>query len=507
MRQTLRVRLLGPLTAWRGDGELDLGPGRQRAVFAVLAIRANQVVSREALIDAVWGDEAPAGAGNSLYSYISRLRHVLGRSSETLVSARSGYSLKLDPGALDVHEFDALREAAQSAWNRRDIAAARTALDSALALWQGDALGGVESPFAASQRKRLGELRLAALERRAEALIAASDQEAVPELRRLVREYPLRESLTGLLMTALHRFGRDDEALAVFAEARRRLIDELGIEPGAALRRVHSEIAAAPRVAVRPSVPDVLVGRERELAVVRARLADLERGRGGTLWVEGGPGAGKSALLATAFADVEFPVVWASPGEVDQLSGPAVIVADDLQDVDDTGLLAWHRLSKLAQREPLLVVGVCRPVPRRTEVDRLRARVGPGGGEVLRLSGLSSDEASKLASLAGVSGSLVDVAAGNPGFVLDVARALRDGSSVTDVVVRWVGFLSEAAQRVLRAAAGVGEAFDLADVASVMGVSVTSLVGAVEEAVDFGFLVESGLLFRFRHGLVRQSLV
>ena len=187
----LRVRVLGVLAAWRDGVELDLGPGRQRAVFAVLAMRANQVVSRAALVDAVWGESAPAGAGTSLYSYISRLKLVLGRSSQTLTSARSGYTLRVEPRALDVHEFDALRETAQAAWHRRDIGAARTALDAALALWHGDeALGGVDSPFATSHRQRLAELRLAVLERRAEAMTAAGDAQAVPELRDLVRRHP-----------------------------------------------------------------------------------------------------------------------------------------------------------------------------------------------------------------------------------------------------------------------------------------------------------------------------
>src|ERR1044072_2787778 len=120
MDQILRVRLLGKVAAWRGETELDLGPGRQRTVFAVLAMRANQVVSREALVDAVWGDAAPPGASNNLYSYISRLRQALGRTTQTLISAGSGYSLRLDPDSLDIRKFDHFREIAQQCWNRRD---------------------------------------------------------------------------------------------------------------------------------------------------------------------------------------------------------------------------------------------------------------------------------------------------------------------------------------------------------------------------------------------------
>ncbi|MFC0108373.1 BTAD domain-containing putative transcriptional regulator [Kibdelosporangium aridum] len=506
MSQSLRVRLLGVVSAWRGAAEIDLGPGRQRAVFTVLALRANQVVSREALMDAVWGDSVPPGASKSLYSYISRLRLALGRDTQVLVSERSGYSLRLGPAELDVHEFDALRETAQAAWHRRDVAAARAALDAALALWNGDALGGVDSPFATVQRQRLGELRLAALERRAETLIAASDPLVVPELQRLVGEHPLRESLTGLLMSALARFGRSDEALAVFDEIRQRLVDELGIEPGAALRRVHDEIAEVPRTApARPSRPTAFVGRERELGVLRARLDALGQGRGGTVWVEGGPGTGKSALLATAFADTGVQVVWGSPQDAATVSGPAVVVVDDLQDLDEAGLLAWHRLSKQAQVEALLVVAACRPLPRRTEIDRLRASVGPGGGEVLRLSGLSAPD---IVTLIGCDGAtpLAELTAGNPGFALDVLGAIRDSASVEDVVRRWFGLLSAETQQLLREATSVGEAFDLGAVASAMGVPVTSLVGPVEEAEEVGFLVEAGHLFRFRHPLILAAL-
>ncbi|MCE7001561.1 winged helix-turn-helix domain-containing protein [Kibdelosporangium philippinense] len=521
MSQSLRVRLLGVVTARRGETEIDLGPGRQRAVFAVLAMRANQMVSREALMDGVWGDDVPAGAANSLYSYISRLRLALGRSNQVLVSERSGYSLRLGPGELDVHTFDDLRETAQAAWNRRDVAGTREALDAALALWDGEALGGIDSPFAVVQRQRLGELRLAALELRAETLIAASDPSAVSELQRLVRAYPLRESLTGLLMSALVRFGRSSEAVAVFTDIQQRLVDTLGIEPGAALRRLYSEIAGERRASSAPARPAVFVGRSRELSVLRGRLAALDRGVGGTVWVEGGPGVGKSALLAEAFADAGVPVVWGSPSEAAGVSGPAVVVVDDLQDLDEAGLLAWHRLSKQAQSEALLVVGACRPLPRRTEVDRLRAGVGPGGGDVLRLSGLSASDVVALVGCAG-SSSVAQVTAGNPGFVLEVVSAIQDSgaagdgveatdaiqrsSAVQDVVRRWLGFLSDEAQVLLRQGALVGESFDLGAVASAMGVPVTSLVGPVEEAVDFGFLVEAGHLFRFPHPVVFSAL-
>lgn len=498
--------MLGDLAAWRDDVALDLGPGRQRAVFAVLAMRANQVVSREALIDAVWGDAAPAGADGSLYSYISRLKLVLGRSSQTLTSTRSGYTLGLDPQALDVHEFDALREAAQLAWNRRDTTAARAALDTALALWQGDdALGGVDSPFATLHRQRLAELRLAAREQRAEVMTAAADPQAVPDLRDLVRQHPLRESLAGLLMTALHRLGRDTEAIDVFDSTRRRLVETLGMEPGAALRRIHDDIAATTRARTgAPNKPKAFVGRKRELEVLRRRLAEVRQGHGGCVWIEGPHGIGKSALLAEAFADTEIPVIWADRRTINEVesAGPAVIVADDLNDASEQELLAWHRLSKIAHGEPLLVVGACRPLPRRTEVDRLRAGVGPGGGDVLRLTGLTSEEAAQLAGNR-TDQSLVDLAAGNPQFL---AELVDPATSTEEVVLRRTSLLSSRTQALLRAAAILADQFDLADAATAMGVPVTDLVGAVEEAAEAGFLTEVGHLFKFHHPAARQAL-
>jgi DNA-binding SARP family transcriptional activator len=311
--ESLRVQVLGPVSAWRGEQQLDLGSGRQRAVFAALAMRANRVVSREELVSSVWGENPPSGASGSLYTYVSRLRRVLepDRSrwsgGQTLVSEGSGYSLQLDADQLDVVEFDRLRESANELWNRRDLTAARAAMDAALALWHGEALAAIQGPFAALHRKRLGELRLAALERRAEIMLAAGDiTGAVTELYRLAGTHPLRESLRGLLMTALHRGGRDAEALEVYEETKQILIEQLGIEPGANLRRVYGEIVARPAPSTpaprTPSLaklarPDVFVNRSNELSALRGRLADVLHGAGAAVWVEGESGIGKSALL------------------------------------------------------------------------------------------------------------------------------------------------------------------------------------------------------------------
>ncbi|RSM77653.1 SARP family transcriptional regulator [Kibdelosporangium aridum] len=333
--EPLRVQVLGTVSAWRGEEQLDLGSGRQRAVFAALAMRANRVVSREDLVSSVWGDNPPTGASGSLYTYVSRLRRVLepDRSrwsgGQTLVSAGSGYSLQLGDGQLDVIEFDRLRESANELWNRRDLTAAKTAMDAALALWHGEALAGIQGPSAALHRKRLAELRLAALERRAEIMLGSGDiNGAVTELYRLASAHPLRESLRGLLMTALHRGGRDPEALEVYEETKQILIEQLGIEPGANLRRVYNEIVArptanapAPRTPslAKVAMPDVFVGRSNELSALRNRLADALHGTGAAVWVEGESGIGKSALLSAALGDAADrggQLLWAAGDEV-----------------------------------------------------------------------------------------------------------------------------------------------------------------------------------------------
>jgi DNA-binding SARP family transcriptional activator/tetratricopeptide (TPR) repeat protein len=317
----MRVELLGPVRAWSGAHEVALGSSRPRAVFAMLATRHNSVVSRDELIDGVWGEGAPATAAGSLHTYISALRKSLepGRARRdaptVLMSAGSGYRLRVDYTHVDVAEFTRLREEADRRLAKDAVGALRL-VDDALALWHGEALSGIAGPFAEAERVRLGELRAATIELRAEAGLAAGRHgEMVAELATLVREHPLRERPRELLMLALHQSGRNAEALATYREARRVLVDELGIEPSPALRRVHDHILAGEPVPVPVRVPTprrkrtrvapVLVGREPALDRVRALVDDVTAGRGRCLWLEGEMGIGKSALVATALAWAE----------------------------------------------------------------------------------------------------------------------------------------------------------------------------------------------------------
>ena len=248
----VRVAVLGPVRAWRGDAELELGAPQRRAVLGLLAARANQSVSRDELIDGIWGDELPARSVNALHVHVSRLRAALdpGRAQrapgQVLLASGRGYLLRLAPGQLDAELFAGRLAAARESRLTGDPAAAAASLESALALWHGDALDGIPGPWAEIVRARLGEQRLAATEEHLDVLLELGRQaEAVGQLTELVRQHPLRERFSGQLMLALYRCGRQAEALTAFADARRVLVQELGIEPGQELRGLHARILAA----------------------------------------------------------------------------------------------------------------------------------------------------------------------------------------------------------------------------------------------------------------------
>ncbi|MGV9455306.1 AfsR/SARP family transcriptional regulator [Streptomyces sp. NPDC003635] len=248
----LRFQLLGPLRAWRGEAELDLGQTQQRVVLAVLLLRIGRPVSRDHLVDAVWGRSVPARAHNLVQRHVSGLRRVLEperppRTPSGLIGwTEAGYLLGLEPWRSDVHRFDRLIDRAHAERAGGDLAASATSLHSALRLWQGRFCEGLSSPLLDAERDRLAERRLSVLEERIEADLALGDDfDLAGEVRQLTGEHPLREGFHGLLMLALHRSGRQAEALAAYQRARCLLRDELGIEPGRRLRHLHAKILAA----------------------------------------------------------------------------------------------------------------------------------------------------------------------------------------------------------------------------------------------------------------------
>ena len=313
----LDFRVIGPLEVSGPEGAVALAQGKLRAVLAVLLMHANEVVTTDRLIEQVWGERRPATAVKSVHVYVSQIRGQLG--PDAIVTRSAGYELRLDPAQLDLHRFEQLRgEAAHG-----DAATAAAKLHEALGLWRGPPYADFTyDAFAQTTIARLEELRLGTLEERIEADLELGRHAAlVPELATLAREHPLRERIRAAQMLALYRSGRQADALAAYQDARRALVDELGIEPGRELHELERRIlmqdpaldVAPPRRdagAADPSAPaeraelreharskSPLLGREAELAELRCCLADASAGHGRLVLISGEPGIGKSRLL------------------------------------------------------------------------------------------------------------------------------------------------------------------------------------------------------------------
>jgi DNA-binding SARP family transcriptional activator/pimeloyl-ACP methyl ester carboxylesterase len=234
-------RLLGPLEASIGAETIVLGGGKQRALLARLLLSANQVVSIERLVDDLWGDRAPDSAAKSVQIYVSRLRKAL--PDGRLQTRAPGYLVRVEPGELDLHVFEARLATGREALQEGRAAEASEAFGEALSLWRGAALGEFEEPFAAFEGARLEELRLSCVEARVEAeLRLGRHAEVAGDLESLVARYPLRERLRAQQLIALYRSGRQAEALAGYSEFRQRLDEELGIEPSQQLRELERQI-------------------------------------------------------------------------------------------------------------------------------------------------------------------------------------------------------------------------------------------------------------------------
>ncbi|KAA8884277.1 hypothetical protein F3087_34195 [Nocardia colli] len=245
----LRFTMLGRVTIRRGDLILPLARPRTQAVLTALLFAAGTPLSAAQLVDAVWGDELPGDAVASLRSHVRLLRQLVEPDraphtrSSVLVSVGDGYELRIPRAAVDVQQAEELARTAENARAAADFAQARELLGRALELWQGEALAGVPGPAAAGQRRRLSELHTALLEARLEMDLRMGRHEQVTgELAALSAEFPLRERLRGLWMTALYHCRRRSEALSVYADTRRLLIEELGIEPGPELAELHQRI-------------------------------------------------------------------------------------------------------------------------------------------------------------------------------------------------------------------------------------------------------------------------
>ncbi|MFI6395178.1 AfsR/SARP family transcriptional regulator [Nonomuraea sp. NPDC050540] len=248
----LRFAVLGPVRAWRGGQEVDLGTPLQRSILGMLLLREGRAVTPTEMIDAVWGEDAPPRALGALRTYVSRLRTVLEphrparTRPELLTSVGRGYALRLPDGALDLTRFERGIAEAEAARRAGKPAEAADGMRGALALFEGEPLAGAVGPYADHQRDRLIERRLSVVETLMDVDLELGNHPAiVSELVALTADHPLRERLRAQLMLALYRCGRQGDALAVFTDTREALIEELGVEPSRELTVLHQRILAA----------------------------------------------------------------------------------------------------------------------------------------------------------------------------------------------------------------------------------------------------------------------
>ena len=238
----MEFRVLGPLEVWHERGEVSLGGTKVRALLVMLLLHPNEVVPTDRLIDDLWGEDSPERAAAALRVNVSRLRKTL--PQDVLTTRSPGYVLRVGPDELDLHRFERLVDEGRSLLARGLTADASVRLREALSLWRGPALADFAyESFAQAAIARLEEIRLAAVELRIDADLALGrHHELVGELEAHVAEHPLRERLQMFLMTALYRSGRQAEALDSYHDARRALVDELGINPSTALQELERAI-------------------------------------------------------------------------------------------------------------------------------------------------------------------------------------------------------------------------------------------------------------------------
>ncbi len=316
----VRIGVLGPVAAWRSGVPVTLGPPMQRAVLGLLALHPGTVLSRSAIIDALWRNDPPATAVPMVQSYISRLRRLLG--PVCLLTANSGYRLQPLACELDLVTFERVVQCARDALATGESAVACERYEEALALWRGDPLADADVLRDHPAIARLSQQRADAVTAYAEAASAAgSPDRALLELRELAAREPFNERAHARLMIALASSGQQVAALAVYDEVRRRLDDQLGVRPGAELAEAHAQVlrqqvpaARAPRTAQWPGpvaasrdaprqLPGAVAnftGRAAELAVLDGLLDGAAQDTPGAMVlsaVGGTAGVGKTALV------------------------------------------------------------------------------------------------------------------------------------------------------------------------------------------------------------------
>jgi DNA-binding SARP family transcriptional activator/streptogramin lyase len=256
----VEFRILGPLELIGGADGAPVEAPKLRALLGVLLLHPNEVVSNERLIDELWGERPPATAGKIVHTYVSQLRRVLG--ADAIVTRPPGYLLHVESGELDAERFHALVAEASDLAARGDNLRARGLYQEALALWRGPPLSGVMfESFARNEVAQLDEERLSAVSDLVDCELALGQHaKVVAELETLVGKYPLRERPRAQLMLALYRCGRQADALAAYRDARRTLVEELGLEPGPELQELEKAILAHDEGLMAPSRTRTIAG-------------------------------------------------------------------------------------------------------------------------------------------------------------------------------------------------------------------------------------------------------
>ncbi len=311
---TVEIRLLGDIEL-RVDGRVaDVGHARQQCVLVALLVDSDRPVSLDQLLFRVWGDHPPQRARDALYSYLSRLRHVLGDTS-MIVRQHSGYRVAIDPLAVDLHLFGHLVQRAHAC---QDGDTTADLLRQALGLWRGDAFSTLDTPWVNSVRDTVQAQRMAALLDCNDLELASGNHvEVVSQLSTCAQAQGLDERLTGQLMLALYRSGRQADALQTYQRIRLRLADELGADPSPALRALHQRMLTSDRALTAPdrvhrpstvprqlpAAPTRFTGREAELSALDKAMAALP-GQEPTVMIAaiGGPGGIGKTCLAVQWA-------------------------------------------------------------------------------------------------------------------------------------------------------------------------------------------------------------
>jgi predicted ATPase/DNA-binding SARP family transcriptional activator len=415
----MEFRMLGPLEVRGERGALALGPIKPRAVLAVLLLHPNEPVTAERLALSLWGEDAPGDATRTVQVYVSRLRKALG-DPEAIATTPAGYRLRVRADELDAERFERGVEDGRRALAAGESERAGALLRAALGLWRGPPLAELAfEPFAQAEIARLQEQRLAALEARLDADLAMGRHAAlIGELQGLLAAHPTRERLAADLMLALYRSGRQAEALEVYRDARRVLVEQVGVEPGPELQRRHhavlnqdaslelptraGEVIAplgaeaergfadepkaqpgAPDEARRSAVPrppNRTVGRAREVGAVTERLR-AEHVRLLTLTGPGGVGKTRLAVEAARAVEADFAdgagfVALAAVGRAQDV---ARAIMDALAIVPLAGESPADAVERfLAVKHLLLVIDNCEHLPAAAPfIGRLPA-AGPG---------------------------------------------------------------------------------------------------------------------------------